>query len=190
MQVVGFYTHLQQAFVETDHDFEAVVHVPEQHGLVDQREAGIQQAPAGRGGLRRQFRRMDEMQAQPQRPVFSQHADQRRGDALRQRRGHFRADPDQFHMWNGPEGFQDRFQPCIAECQGIAAGNKNIANGRVSTKPGEGLGGGGGGLPGGPRPGAIAAEAGTIARGEQQGLARVGPDQARRDLMGGFAQRV
>ena len=167
-----------------------IVDPAQQHGLVHQRDAGVHEASAGGSGGGRQFGGMREMHAEPQWAVPPEHAHERRRDALGQYRRNFCADANEFDVRNRANGGQTFVQRGVVERQGVAAGNQYVGDVGIAAQPRERQIPTDGAFAGGARAGAIAAERGAIARGEQQNFVGIGANQPRRDGVGGFTQGV
>src|SRR5438876_6221747 len=60
--------------------------------------------------------------------ILFEHRAQFRGDALRQKNGNSRADPQKLHVRNAPQLAEKKFQFIIAEEQRVAAAEQDIAD--------------------------------------------------------------
>src|SRR5204863_8477447 len=72
--------------------------------------------------------RMIDMHAHPERMIFLEHRAKLRCDALRQENWNARADPEKLNVWNGAEPTQDALEFFVAENEGVAAGEKHVAD--------------------------------------------------------------
>jgi len=110
------------------HDIDAVIDALQQDCLCSQRDSCVCQSGTGAGGFRGAFIGVQEVDAHPQRVIFSQHAAQFGRNALWQYGRHFCADADEFDMRDRAEASEDPVKFFVAECQRVATGNQDIAN--------------------------------------------------------------
>ena len=128
--VVGPYPDLGQHLDQLLHGVDAVVHTGEQHGLVAQRHTGVGQTGAGLGGLPGDLLWMVEVGVEPHGVVLLEHGAQFGGDTLGAHHRRAGAQSDDLHMGYLPQAGDDVLQHLVREHQHVAAGEKDIPDGR------------------------------------------------------------
>src|SRR5690606_23638477 len=121
VDVVGTDADFYQFVHQLLHYMGAIVDARQNHRLVPQGDAGIGQHFTGPLGLGGDFLRMVEMGVQPDRMILPQDPAQVLRDPLGKHHRSPGSDPDNFHMGNFPEVFQQVFQDLVVDQQPVSA---------------------------------------------------------------------
>ena len=110
------------------HRLEIVVHAREQDTLVAQRDAVVCQSFERDAHFRREFARVIDVDAHPERMILLQHRAKLRRDPLREKDRHTGTDTKKFDMRDRAQPAEDFLQLRIAEKQRVTAGEKHVAH--------------------------------------------------------------
>ena len=128
VEVIRFDAAHQQLLNLGLHHGDVVIDIAQQHRLVAEWNACIDQSTECIAHFGGQFARMIGVNTDKKRMIFLQHRAKFRRDALGQENGNACADAQEFQMRNGAKLAEQMLQSLIAEQQWIAAAQQNITN--------------------------------------------------------------
>src|SRR5215475_7017140 len=116
------------------HRFEIVVHTGEQHALIPERYAGVRESLKCFFDFNRQFARMINVHAHPERMIFRQDRAQLWRDALWQKDRNARANAKKFNVLYRAQPTEQLVELVVAENERVAAAEQDIAHFGVLLK--------------------------------------------------------
>ncbi len=121
------------------HRLDIIVHAGEEDALVAERDAGVRETFQRLFHFHRQLARVINVHAHPQRMVFLQHRAKLGRDALWQENRDASADAEKLDVRDGAQALQDAFEFVVAEDEGVATGEEDVADFGVLFEVTEGL---------------------------------------------------
>ena len=128
VDVIGPHAAHEELLQVRLHHGRGVVDVLEQDGLVAERNAGVGEAAEGVADFGGEFARVVGVDADEERMKFFQHRAEFGRDALRQEDGDARADAEKFNVRTRAQLGEQMLQLVIAQEQGVAAAEEDVAD--------------------------------------------------------------